>query len=210
MSNSHRIVFVVMLAVVGHVYGGTRGLKVLSENGCGRATAYSEFNKIVSIGDRTHVSWLDSESGKFLVRIATLDRAAGQWSAVYTVGEAFDNHGGPSLTYDSAGYLHIVYYPHHHPFRYRKSLRPNDASEWGEEVQFGKKCTYSSLVCTPDDKLILACRETATRQWTLNVYEKAKDGPYIWGHVTIRQEDFRNINRKVNQRINIVFYSISS
>jgi len=172
-----RFVFVLMLALVGDVHGGA-ALRVLSEDGCGRATAYSEFNKIVSIGEKTHVSWLDSEDGKFIVRIQTLDRAAGRWSAVYTVGEAFDNHGGPSLTSDSAGFLHIVYYPHHHPFRYRRSVRPNDASEWGEEVQFGKKCTYSSLICTPDDKLVLACRETATKQWTLNVYEKPKNGPW--------------------------------
>jgi len=166
-----------MLALVGDVYGAAV-LRVLSERGCGRATAYPEFNKIVTIGSKTHVSWLDSEGGKFLVKIATLDRKSKRWSAVYTVGEAYDNHGGPSLTSDSAGYLHIVYYPHHHPFRYRKSLRPNDASAWGEEVQFGKKCTYSSLICTPDDKLILACRETATQQWTLNIYEKPKDGPW--------------------------------
>ena len=180
MRNSERIigvVLVVMLVGMGEVRGAS-ALRVVSEAGCGRATAYSEFNKIVSIGVRTHVSWLDSEGGKFLVRIQTLDRKSKKWSAVYTVGEAYDNHGGPSLTSDSAGYLHIVYYPHHHPFRYRKSLRPNDASQWGEEVQFGKKCTYSSLICTPDDKLILACRETATRQWALNVYEKAKDGAW--------------------------------
>jgi len=173
-----RILLFLMLAVVGRVRSETRHLTVLSKVGCGRATAYSEFNKIVTIGDKTHVSWLDSEDGKFLVRIATLNRGTGQWSPTYTVGEAFDNHGGPSLTYDSEGYLHIVYYPHHHPFRYRRSLRPNDASQWGPEVQFGKKCTYSSLVCTADDGLVLACRESATRQWTLNLYEKPKDGTW--------------------------------
>jgi len=167
---------VILLGLVGDVLGGA--VKVLSVRGCGRATAYSEFNKIVSIGGKTHVSWLDSVGGKFQVRIATLDRATGKWSGVHTVGEAFDNHGGPSLTSDSSGYLHIVYYPHHHPFRYRRSVRPNDASEWGEEVQFGKKCTYSSLICTADDKLVLACRETATKQWALNVYEKAADGAW--------------------------------
>jgi hypothetical protein len=157
---------------------GSSALKVLSEHGCGRATAYSEFNKIVTIGVRTHVSWLDSENGKFLVKIQTLDRETGKWSAVYTVGQAYDNHGGPSLTCDSSGYLHIVYYPHHHPFRYRRSVRPNDASQWIEEVQFGKKCTYSSMVCTTDDKLVLVCRESRTRQWALNLYEKPANGEW--------------------------------
>ena len=177
------VVMVVVLAGVGEPSGGagagrrasvmgSSALRVLSERGCGRATAYSEFNKIVTIGEKTHVSWLDSENGQFLVRIRTLDRKTGQWSPVYTVGQAYDNHGGPSLTCDSSGFLHIVYYPHHHPFRYRQSVRPNDASEWTEEVQFGHRCTYSSLICTPDDRLILACRESTKRRWVLNLYEK--------------------------------------
>ena len=104
---------------------GLSVLRVLSERGCGRATAYEKSNKIVTIGDKTHVSWLDTEKGKFLVKIQTLDRGTGEWSAVYTVGQAFDNHGGPALTCDNSGYLHIVYYPHHHPFRYRRSVRTN-------------------------------------------------------------------------------------
>ncbi len=148
---------------------------VLSEHGCGRATAYSEFNKIVTIGERTHVSWLDSQDGKFLVRIRTLNRDTGRWSPTYTVGEAFDNHGGPSLTFDGEGYLHIVYYPHHHPFRYRRSLRPNDASRWTEETQFGEKCTYSSMICLPDSTLVLVCRESSKERWKLNLYEKPPD-----------------------------------
>jgi len=151
---------------------------VLSEQGCGRATAYSEFNKIVTVGAKTHVSWLDSEGDKFLVRIRTLNRNTGQWLPAYTVGDAYDNHGGPSLTSDSSGYLHIVYYPHHHPFRYRRSLKPNDASEWTDEIQFGKTCTYSSLICMPDDTLLLACRESSKQRWKLNLYEKSPGGDW--------------------------------
>jgi hypothetical protein len=151
---------------------------VLSEHGCGRATAYSEFNKIVTIGDRTHVSWLDSKDGQFLVRIRTFERPAANWSPTYTVGQAYDNHGGPSLTSDGDGFLHIVYYPHHHPFRYRRSVRPNDASEWTEEIRFGKTCTYSSLICMPDGTLVLACRESTRQRWLLNVYEKPPGGTW--------------------------------
>jgi len=128
-------------------------LYTLSHNGCGRATGYAESNKIVTIGEKTHAVWLDSEGDKFLVRVRTLDRETETWSPVYTVGEAHDNHGGPALTADSAGHLHIVYFPHHHPFRYRRSVRPNDASEWADEILFGKLCTYSSLVCLPTTPL---------------------------------------------------------
>lgn len=158
---------------------GSAPLFVLSRHGCGRATAYSEFNKIVTIGTKTHVAWLDSQNGQFLVRIRTLNRNTGKWSPIYTVGQAYDNHGGPSLTCDSSGFLHIVYYPHHHPFRYRRSVRPNDTSEWTDEVQFGESCTYSSLICLPDDSLMLTCRESTKRQWLLNLYEKPANGN--WG-----------------------------
>ena len=46
----------------------------LSENGSGRATAYADYNKIITLEDKTHVAWLDSISEGFRVRIRTLDR----------------------------------------------------------------------------------------------------------------------------------------
>ena len=157
---------------------GESPLFKLSQNGSGRATGYSEFSKIVTLGRKTHVTWQDSEEGQFLTKIRTLDRDTGTWSAAYTVGPGYDNHGGPSLTADSKGHLHMIYYPHHHPFRYRRSARPNDVSEWTEEIQFGERCTYPSVVCTPDDDLILTCRERTDTQWVLNLYHKPPDGEW--------------------------------
>ena len=171
------VVAVIVCAMAGLACGEVVS-EILSEDGCGRATGYAEFNKIISFGGKTHVSWLDSKDGGFVVKVRTLDRETGQWSPTYSVGEAYDNHGGPSLVRDSEGYLHIVYYPHHHPFRYRRSVRPNDASQWGSEEQFGKRCTYSSMVCMPDDRLVLACRESSSKQWALNLYEKRSGGKW--------------------------------
>ncbi|MGB0579680.1 MAG: BNR-4 repeat-containing protein [Limisphaerales bacterium] len=145
---------------------------LLSSVGCGRATGYAETNKIVSIGDRTHVSWLDSPKEGFRVRVATLDRNTGDWSPTYTLGGAHDNHGGPALTCDSEGYLHTVYFTHHHPFRYRRSKRPNDASEWEEEIQFGDKLTYPTLVCGADDTLYLTARRSDKNPWWVEMWEK--------------------------------------
>ena len=153
---------------------------LLSDNGSGRSTGYAEANKIVTLGDRTHVAWLDSADGTFWVRTRTLDRKTDEWSATYTVGEAYDNHGGPALAADSKGYLHIVYYPHHHPFRYRQSLRPNDASAWGEELTFGTFCTYPTLLVASDDTLVLTCRESNKRgqPWVVNRYLKLPGKPW--------------------------------
>lgn len=152
---------------------------LLSDVGCGRATGYAEANKIVTVGNRTHVAWLDSPSEGFRVRVRTLNRENREWSPVYTIGEAHDNHGGPALTVDSEGYLHIAYFPHHHPMRYRRSLRPNDASEWTDYEQVGQTTTYPTLVCGPDDTLYLTCRESSkTEPWVSNLYTRKKDGAW--------------------------------
>ena len=110
----HRRTFLQAMAVGGMASGlGAGGAsnrtsaparEILSETGCGRATAYAETNKIVTWHDKTHVAWLDSVAEGFRVRVRTLDRNAGTWSSVHTVGEAYDNHGGPALTVDSKGY----------------------------------------------------------------------------------------------------------
>ena len=101
----------------------------------------------------------------------------------------YDNHGGPALTVDSLGYLHIVYYPHHHPFRYRRSVRPNDASEWGDEIQLGERCTYPTMVCGSDDTLYLTGRENRGDQPRyVNLYIKPPNAP--WGEpIPLFQDD---------------------
>lgn len=152
---------------------------LLSADGCGRATGYAETNKIVTWQRKTHVAWLDSVAGGFRVRARSLDHPSGSWSATYTLGAAHDNHGGPALTVDSRGLLHAVYFPHHHPFRYRKSKRPNDASQWEEEIQFGQRCTYPTLVCGVDDTLYLTCRRSFDgRPWQMELWTKRPEGAW--------------------------------
>jgi hypothetical protein len=152
---------------------------LLSELGCGRATGYAEANKIVTTGDRTHVAWLDSPPEGFRVRIRSLDRSTGNWSPTVTLGDAYDNHGGPALTVDGEGYLHVVYYPHHHPMRYRKSKRPGDASEWEEEVQFGERLTYPTLVCGKDGTLYFTARRSfSARTWQVELWKRPPSGEW--------------------------------
>ena len=134
------------------------GPVVLSHEGSGRATGYAEAPKIITAAGRTHVAWLDADAEKFRVRVRTLAHDTGQWSPAYDIGAAHDNHGGPALTIDRRGYLHLVYFPHHRPFRYRRSLRPHDASAWGPEIQFGESLSYPVLLVAPDDTLILTAR----------------------------------------------------
>jgi len=152
---------------------------LLSQQGCGRATGYAEANKIVTRGDRTHVAWLDSAQEGFRVRVRTLNRRTGQWSPQFTVGEAFDNHGGPALTIDRRGFLHVVYYPHHHAMRYRKSKTPNDASAWEDEIKIGERLTYPTLVCGPDDTLYLTCRRSFSDvPWQVELWKRLPGEPW--------------------------------
>ena len=57
--------------------GDLGAVTTLSAHGCGRATAYPQENKIVTLGDAVHVAWLDSVAEGFRVRIRTLDRGTG-------------------------------------------------------------------------------------------------------------------------------------
>ena len=146
---------------------------LLSSEGSGRATAYLESPKIISFQGKTHVAWLDTPKEGFRIRIRTLDKKSGDWSEAVTIGEADDNHGGPALTIDEEGYLHVLFYSHHHPFRYRKSVRPNDASEWTPYQDFGLNLTYPSLVCAKDGTLIMVARRSfEDRPWELEMWSK--------------------------------------
>ncbi len=128
---------------------------LLSTAASTRATAYPMSNKLVTRDGRLHVAWLEANSHSV---IRTLDLASGEWSDTVDLGPGHDNHAGPALTIDRDGYLHVLFGAHHHPFTYRRSLRPNDSSEWTEPAPVGELLTYPSLVCAPDGTLHLTAR----------------------------------------------------
>lgn len=131
-------------------------VKLLSNRGSTRATRYSSANKIVTIGKKTHIAWLDSVSRTM---IASFDRENGKWSRAVHVGDGQDNHGGPALTCDSRGYLHIVFGPHVSvPFQHYRSAKPNDATQWIPQEKFGSHPTYPSLICDARDTLHIIYR----------------------------------------------------
>ncbi|MEX0326498.1 MAG: BNR-4 repeat-containing protein [Puniceicoccaceae bacterium] len=152
---------------------------VVSTEGSGRATAYLESPKIITYEGKTHVAWLDSPEEGFRVRVRSLDHETGNWSETWTIGEATDNHGGPAMTIDAEGFLHVLYYSHHHPFRYRRSVRPNDASEWTPFEEFGVNLTYPALVCASDGTLIMVARRSYDdKPWELELWRKPSGEPW--------------------------------
>ena len=98
-------------------------IEVLSRAGSTRATAYPMSAKIVTWKDRTHVAW--QRAADHATWITTLDLATDKWSKRVHLGPGDDNHGGPALTVDSRGCLHVVFGPHDvygETFRYRRAL----------------------------------------------------------------------------------------
>lgn len=130
-------------------------VKVLSERGSTRATRYAVTNKIVTLGGRTHIAWLNSISETM---VATWDHEAQAWSDPVRVGSGKDNHGGPALLADSEGYLHVIFGPHHGPFQHAVSARPNDAAGWVMQDEFGVEGTYPSAVFDDEDTLHIIYR----------------------------------------------------
>jgi hypothetical protein len=153
--------------------------RIISVDGSGRATGYAEANKIITFDGKTHVAWLDSTASEgFEVKIRTLDHETKKWSPTYTIGEAEDNHGGPALTVDSDGYLHVAYYPHHEPMRYRRSQLPNDASSWSPVTHIADNLTYPTLVTGPDDTLYLTARNSTGSTWSNDLLVRAPGGSW--------------------------------
>ena len=127
----------------------------LSQNGSTRATLYAMSNKIVTIGDKTHIAWLDWLAD---TKVVTYDHATGEISEPVLVGSGVDNHAGPAMCADPQGYLYVVFGPHHGPFQFARSARPGDAAEWEKLPDFGYKATYPSLVCDAEDTLHITYR----------------------------------------------------
>ncbi len=159
----------------------------LSSSGSTRATAYSMSNKIVTVGGRTYVTWLDT---KAVIRLQSFDRKTGSPSAALRLGQGVDNHAGPAMTVDVAGNLHVVFGPHHGPFQYRCTTRPGDMASWSPVTTVGEKCTYPSLVCAPDGTLHLTCRGGGA-PFKLHYYRKPPGGDWI-GPVTLADADVPN------------------
>ena len=170
-------------------FNGVKGEErhLLSDEGSGRATAYIESPKIITFDGKTHIGWLDTPTDGFRARVRTFDHATKTWTEPFDLGDAASNHGGPAMTIDAEGYLHVLYYSHHNPFRYRRTLRPNDTTEWTEYEDVGYNLTYPALVCAPDGTLIMTARRSYDdKPWELEMWTKAPGGEWTYQHSVLK------------------------
>jgi hypothetical protein len=108
--------------------------------------------------------------------VAAFDRISGALGRPVRVALSHppnDVHTTPGICLDSQGYLHVVTGAHNRPFRYTRSVRPLDTTAWtrpqpvlrsgfrdGTSDRDGKgRQTYLSLVCLPDDTLVVVSRQ---------------------------------------------------
>ena len=94
----------------------------------------------------------------------TYDISSGKLSEPVLVGfggiNAEDNHNWPAIAVDSRGYLHVIVNGHHNPFRYTRSARPLDISEWTASEEVAKGTTYAGLICDNEDTLYSVTRHS--------------------------------------------------
>jgi hypothetical protein len=137
----------------------------ISKNCCVRPGHYGGVPSVVSGHGKVHVVWAevtDPTEDRWEVPgvptfVATCDRATRTLGKPALVGHgppANDTHCTPAISIDSRGYLHVLVGTHNRPFRYARSLKPNDAgSGWtGPELLSGNT-TYIGFACGPDDTL---------------------------------------------------------
>ncbi len=126
---------------------------------------------IVSRGSKVHVVWAEATDPKEKVPgvptyVTTYDRQTKTLGEPVLVGYGAppnDVHNKPCITVDAEGYLHVLTGTHGRPFRYARSLKPNDAhAGWTEAVPAGEdlRQTYIGMVCGADGTL-----HTVFRLW---------------------------------------------
>ena len=94
-------------------------------------------------------------------------------SATVTLNKGRDNHARPCLTIDRRGFLHVVLSGHNSAITWRRSLRPNDSSQWTPAEEVGEG-TYPAAVCGPDDTLLVTARARGWRGVTLLIRSEGK------------------------------------
>jgi len=158
------------------------------------ATDCRQDANIVYYSGKTHIAYESSEGLGYsepepgpsgtggYIEVMTYDHATNQWLGPFRVSDkpVYDDHGYPVLTVDSKGYLHIVYDGHQIPLKYKRSLRPNDASAWTTSEELGQLGTYPHLFVGAGDQLFVFYRERGNSydRWVEQMQTKPVGGSW--------------------------------
>jgi hypothetical protein len=132
-----------------------------------------------TVGTTSYVVWAEVAPPGALsgpTYVAAYDQLTGVLGTpvlVATARPANDDHTTPGIVADSRGVLHVVTGGHNTPFLHTHTVNPEDLSAWTKPEQVlttgyvtpgmhntgRSRQTYVSLVCTPDDALVIAFRQ---------------------------------------------------
>ena len=146
-----------------------------------------------TVGTTTYIVWTEVapvDAPGSPVFVAAYDQTTGTLGAPQQVATAHplnDDHTTPGIVADSKGQLHVLTGGHNTPFMYTHTVDPADPTTWSQPepvlmagyVQPGEsgdgrgRQTYVSLVCTPDDALVVVFR-----QWRRGVDTAFRGQPY--------------------------------
>jgi hypothetical protein len=144
-----------------------------------------------TVGTTTYITWAEvakPDAGASPIFVAAYDQTTGTVGAAQEVERARpvnDDHCTPGIVADSQGGLHVVSGSHNAPFMYTHTATPADPATWSTPVPMlldgyrvagrsphGRQ-TYVSLVCTPEDRLVVVFR-----QWRCGVDAAFGGEPY--------------------------------
>ncbi len=152
---------------------------LVSDRSLGVIQAAGDASFAATVGSTTYIVWAEVAppgAPGAPTFVAAYDQTTGTLSAPLEVAKARppnDDHTTPGIVADGQGILHVLTGSHNTRFMYTHTVDPADATIWTNPEgvlstgyvkpglgQEGRGCqTYLSLVCTPDDALVIAFRQ---------------------------------------------------
>ncbi|MCX6373792.1 MAG: BNR-4 repeat-containing protein [Actinobacteria bacterium] len=152
---------------------------LVSDRSLGVIQAAGDASFAATVGSTTYIVWAEvapPDAPGAPTFVAAYDQTTGTLSAPLQVATARppnDDHTTPGIVADGQGILHVLTGSHNTRFMYTHTIDPADATLWTDPVpvlssgyvkpglsQEGRGCqTYLSLVCTPDNALVIAFRQ---------------------------------------------------
>lgn len=165
IKNSSHVVIILLIffspSVLGEVTLKEEG--ILSSTGSNRATAYSDTNTIIQYKEKIYFTWQEIHDHQFKVVLSSYSPSNNEFFKPVRIGDSYDNHGVASIAIDSSGYLHVVYYPHSHPIKYKASTKPvadTKNLEFSDTELVGGHITYPKIIFDQKDELYLFGRKS--------------------------------------------------
>ena len=149
----------------------------VTDHGLGMIQAAGGASFAATVGTTTYITWAEvttPDADASPVFVAAYDQTTGTLGAAQEVEQARpvnDDHCTPGIVADSQGGLHVVSGSHNASFMYTHTATPADPTTWSKPVPMlldgyriaGKsprgRQTYVSLVCTPEDRLVVVFRQ---------------------------------------------------